>query len=903
MPKYNFTWNNFDKQTILEFAQAMGCPEKTEELTRKFLIENIKRPNETFVKEHRQLVQSWLFDENRGGRYLRNVVKQLIHHGFGNQNYQPTTVSEFEKLVMSARNTVNFQKCLKEALILFGNESGALSEDHILENLVPAFFQLQPESNNGSLSTPREYQVHAWDNLDLEFAQSKSSGVFCGFLVMPTGSGKTFTAVRWLLENIIDNKQKVLWLAHRHFLIEQAAVCFYNSQSVLKNRKTVNVRLLSTAHAPANTFLNDSDDIVLSMPSLLRNEERRNFILENAHRYFIVIDEAHHAGANQYEQFISALKEKKTYSLLGLTATPTRTSERERPVLAQLFNNKFIDQQALLPLCEQGYLAWPITERSQTNYTVDDEITEQDEKRMRLNELGPDMAERLIHDEGRNAVIVQRYLDNKDRYGKTLVFAVDVEHAHLLRDAFNDAFEAQSPDVRAEYVASYRILEDREIVPSDKEILNEFRDQKSGLNVLINVEKLTEGLDIPEIDTVFLARPTNSEILCRQMIGRALRRKNGGDNVAYLVSFTDHWQKFRDWADPFSLVPDIEAISQARTNPDIPVQEQGDPGEEIPWAMISEFARFWRQRIKSDEITFDQVIEGWYVIDSDDDDSDEQPDNKSCIIPVYSHQKYWWERFFDQAKRDNFSGNLKSIAEDCFADCDLPAPSMTHILNLIAYLQAAKQTPPYHEFKARKESDPRSVADFIRKKDMRLSEKMAHLQAIFALPLTKAVFRDFTTFEKSVDAFLRSETDLTIPSAILFDDADLRRNLTPAKRDLQEIFDSQVKPKAEIILEVKSLQFDGQIDYTRRNLKSYWGKAFQTRSQGKGLIRINRLLNHEEIDLDILEFVLWHEYLHLFLNKEGHSENFRALERKWPNFAVIDGKLDRINEEFAISYL
>jgi CRISPR/Cas system-associated endonuclease/helicase Cas3 len=47
---------------------------------------------------------------------------------------------------------------------------------------------------------------------------------FAGLLVIPTGGGKTLTAVRWLLTHYIDNNKKVLWVAHRHELLEQANV-------------------------------------------------------------------------------------------------------------------------------------------------------------------------------------------------------------------------------------------------------------------------------------------------------------------------------------------------------------------------------------------------------------------------------------------------------------------------------------------------------------------------------------------------------------------------------------------------------------------------------------------------------------------------------------------------------
>ena len=74
------------------------------------------------------------------------------------------------------------------------------------------------------------------------------------------------------------------------------------------------------------------------------------------------------------------------------------------------------------------------------------------------------------------------------------------------------------------------------------------------LQVLINVNILTEGVDLPKTKTVFLARPTVSSILMTQMVGRALRgTAAGGTASAYIVSFVDHWNEHIAWVNPESL--------------------------------------------------------------------------------------------------------------------------------------------------------------------------------------------------------------------------------------------------------------------------------------------------------------------------------------------------------------
>jgi hypothetical protein len=89
-------------------------------------------------------------------------------------------------------------------------------------------------------------------------------------------------------------------------------------------------------------------------------------------------------------------------------------------------------------------------------------------------------------------------------------------------------------------------------VKENSEKIKRFRAGK--LEVLINVEMLTEGTDLPNVQTVFLTRPTTSTLLMTQMIGRALRgQKAGGTEKAYVVSFIDNWEDKINWVNPEKL--------------------------------------------------------------------------------------------------------------------------------------------------------------------------------------------------------------------------------------------------------------------------------------------------------------------------------------------------------------
>ena len=67
--------------------------------------------------------------------------------------------------------------------------------------------------------TPYEHQKKAMEALD----KMNQEASYSTLVVLPTGGGKTYTASRWLLKNAIDKKKKILWIAHRQMLLDQAA--------------------------------------------------------------------------------------------------------------------------------------------------------------------------------------------------------------------------------------------------------------------------------------------------------------------------------------------------------------------------------------------------------------------------------------------------------------------------------------------------------------------------------------------------------------------------------------------------------------------------------------------------------------------------------------------------------
>ncbi len=162
-----------------------------------------------------------------------------------------------------------------------------------------------------------------------------------------------------------------------------------------------------------------------------------------------------------------------------------------------------------------------------------------------------------------------------------LCSTTDVDHAIALNAVF------QSRGIDSDFVVGKLVDLNTGATISSKENSEKIKRFREGkLEVLINVEILTEGTDLPNVQTVFLTRPTTSTILMTQMIGRALRgQKAGGTEKAYVVSFIDNWEDKINWVNPEKLHDGFGAEPP----------EKGDRGTTtarlISIEIIEEFAR------------------------------------------------------------------------------------------------------------------------------------------------------------------------------------------------------------------------------------------------------------------------------------------------------------------------
>ncbi len=97
-----------------------------------------------------------------------------------------------------------------------------------------------------------------------------------GLIVLPTGAGKTYTIVHWLLKNVLSGTERrpVLWIAHRAELLQQAAKTFARYTGLVKGREHLSIRCVSGVHGkPVTTLLKTVDVCLVTIQSLSRRQD------------------------------------------------------------------------------------------------------------------------------------------------------------------------------------------------------------------------------------------------------------------------------------------------------------------------------------------------------------------------------------------------------------------------------------------------------------------------------------------------------------------------------------------------------------------------------------------------------------------------------------------------------
>jgi len=391
----------------------------------------------------------------------------------------------------------------------------------------------------------RPYQQQAIDALCGSLATLRSV-----LLSLPTGSGKTLVAM-FVVIRCLAAGGRVLWLSKDWELLRQAADVLARNWGAREYCGRIGGQGTALLGVPERR----ARVLFTTLHTLHSRGVERT--LGDVNPTLIVWDEAHWGAQGQFGRVLR-VAESRGIPVMGLTATP-RTHNRNH------FHIPF--SRSFRELVDQGYLARPVI-----HLPVETQEIWIPARSGEFFDFSADSRRTLASSVSRNRAIVGAYRDNARRYGKTIAFACSIAHVVRLVRMFTDA------GIRACGVHSDQSSEENALA------IRRFR--AGDVDVLVNMAMLTHGVDIPEVQTVFLCRPTASPILFAQMIGRGARggwNVPGGKHTFNIVEFTDNVLRHGDAilrAQPFidprpEPAPSAEPHGPPRPRPALPLPPPG----------------------------------------------------------------------------------------------------------------------------------------------------------------------------------------------------------------------------------------------------------------------------------------------------------------------------------------
>ncbi len=325
---------------------------------------------------------------------------------------------------------------------------------------------------------PHAVQREALDAL----AATRTAGNAAGLVVLATGLGKTWLSA---FDSSRPEFRRVLFVAHRGEILDQARRTFRR------------IRPTATLGYYTGTAKEADADVLFASIQTIGQKGHLDRFDPDAFDY-IVVDEFHHASARTYRGLIDHFRPK---FLLGLTATPERT-----------------DGGDLLSLCHENLVyrcdVWDGIRRGLLSpfayFGVPDEVDYANIP-WRGGRFDEEELTRHVATQARAQNAFEQYIQRKQL--RTLAFCVSTRHADFMAEFFRErgvrAVSVHSGPTSAPRAGSLEELED------------------GAIDVIFAVDIFNEGLDLPNIDTVLMLRPTESQIIWQQQFGRGLRQVEG----------------------------------------------------------------------------------------------------------------------------------------------------------------------------------------------------------------------------------------------------------------------------------------------------------------------------------------------------------------------------------------
>lgn len=448
-------------------------------------------------------------NEHRGfhtkGYIFRNDNQSAYLIGSTNLTKQALTMNEEWNLLVTRDNDSQLPGILHEFTYLWNQSKEvdlALIENYqkyYKSNMVRDYHQefistLQPLTQNAM-------QKEALMQLEL----TRSRGGKRALVVSATGSGKTYLAAFDVQQVSNPKVRKVLFVVHRDKIRFDALYTFrqvfhddYTYGFFDGKKKDLDVDFLFASNIALSQHLSLFD------PTLFD---------------YVVIDEAHHAGADTIRRIIDHFNPR---FLLGLTATPHRMDGTD---VFQLFDNNLpyvlslreaIRDNLIVPFHYYGI-------KDEANYDVKDIQYQFDHTEImsRAQNLDSNIKKHIIVTDKLRAIGFCRTIKEAD----DMCLAMQQHGYHCTSMTVDTPFIVRK--------AAFDSIES---------------DRVDSLNIIFTVDLLNEGVDIPSINAVFFLRPTDSHVVFTQQLGRGLRKYPGKEYLTVLDFIGNHYERVEQLA-------------------------------------------------------------------------------------------------------------------------------------------------------------------------------------------------------------------------------------------------------------------------------------------------------------------------------------------------------------------
>ena len=365
---------------------------------------------------------------------------------------------------------------------------------------------------------------------------------------MPTGSGKTRTAMELLISTINSETAAapvVLWLAHSSELCDQAFECFVEVWRHLGCRPLTAVRFWG--NHPLPHMAEEAMFVVAGFQKLHQCDIETLAALRDRCT-LVVVDEAHMTIAPTYRTAVQSLIGELT-RVVGLTATPGRSTVAQTQNLAEFYFGEKLGLTAadgksvIQSLRDRGVLSHAVHVPIVTRLNVSLDAGARNYLASNFD-LPPNLLKRLGQKTVRNIEIVKRLVEEVAAGRQILFFGCSVAHSKFIASVLLYL------RVEAAHIDGDTGVERR------REVIEKFKTAR--VRVLCNYGVLATGFDAPKTDVVFISRPTMSPVLYSQMIGRGLRGPAiGGTPACRIIDVIDNIEGYGDHDRMYNLFEEM----------------------------------------------------------------------------------------------------------------------------------------------------------------------------------------------------------------------------------------------------------------------------------------------------------------------------------------------------------